>query len=952
MPVVVNINPRSIYRKVTELKIFIEQSGVDLAFLSETWERENLPLENIFKMEKFIIISNVYQRKERGGRPAIIVNSEKFKIQNLTNTQIQVKWGVEVVWCLLTPKNKNPNNTIQHIACASVYVKPNSKKKSEFYDHIYEAYHYLNSKYPKGLHFIIAGDTNELNLDPIFNLNPKLVQVVQEPTRIDKSTGKESVLDTITTTLSSCYQVPKSIDPLDVDNVNHGKKSDHKMVLMKPISGSNQQSARVQRVVKIRPITKKGLEKMTNWLIDEKWMTVFSSISAHEKANNFQKLLVEKYELYFPEKIQKFTSEDQPWMNIHLKKLDRQRKRVYSRERRSEKWKNLNKFFKKELKNAKNSFYKTHIQSLKTQNPSKWYSTLKRLSSYDTHKQEKLEVTEICHLPENEQIELIANRFAKIQNEYEPINPKNIEIPTFSKGDIPQFSVNQVWIELAKLNSRKSFIIGDIPPKIIKKIAAYIAEPLTDIINTSIKRGEYPNIYKHEIITPIPKVFPCSSLDQLRNISGLFQFDKIMEKLISKLIISDMKKTRDMSQYGNEQKTSIQHYLIKLIHRILESTDKNSLCEKFAVVATLIDWKSAFSRQDHTLGVQSFVKNGVRGSLIPLLINYFEGRKMQVKLNGKYSNVKTLNGGGAQGASFGILEYLSQSNSNASCVPMEDRFKFIDDLTTLEIINLLSIGLSSYNVKAHIPSNIGVDQFYVHNKNLKTQKYLEEINSWTKNQMMQINEKKTKSMIFNFTNNYQFTTDLQLKNNQIEIETEQKLLGTIVQNNLSWDSNINYLVKKANARMQILHKISSFGASENDLKQIYFSYVRSILEQSSNVWHTSLSEENEAHLERIQKSALKIILKGQYINYEQACDQLNITNLKTRRNHLFEKFTIQNLNHPLMKDYFQENKNVQYSLRKPTKYKVTFSRTQRFKNSTIIQMQNTANDLHLRGKIL
>ena len=127
----------------------------------------------------------------------------------------------------------------------------------------------------------------------------------------------------------------------------------------------------------------------------------------------------------------------------------------------------------------------------------------------------------------------------------------------------------------------------------------------------------------------------------------------------------------------------------------------------------MIDWKSAFSRQDHTLGVQSFVRNGVRGSLIPLLINYFEGRKMQVKLNGKYSEIKVLNGGGAQGASFGILEYLSQSNSNANCVPIEDRFKFIDDLTTKKIVYLLLKGISSYDVKAHIPSNIGIYQNYL-----------------------------------------------------------------------------------------------------------------------------------------------------------------------------------------------------------------------------------------------
>ena len=68
-----------------------------------------------------------------------------------------------------------------------------------------------------------------------------------------------------------------------------------------------------------------------------------------------------------------------------------------------------------------------------------------------------------------------------------------------------------------------------------------------------------------------------------------------------------MKQKRDISQFGNKKNTSIQHYLIKLIHRILESTEKNTVKDKFAVIATMIDWKSAFPRQDHTLGVQSFI---------------------------------------------------------------------------------------------------------------------------------------------------------------------------------------------------------------------------------------------------------------------------------------------------------------------------------------------------------
>ena len=63
---------------------------------------------------------------------------------------------------------------------------------------------------------------------------------------------------------------------------------------------------------------------------------------------------------------------------------------------------------------------------------------------------------------------------------------------------------------------------------------------------------------------------------------------------------------------------------------------KYILSERVNVVNKL-DWKEAFSRQCPKLGIESFIENGVRPSLIPLMINYFQGRKMQVKWHGHLS---------------------------------------------------------------------------------------------------------------------------------------------------------------------------------------------------------------------------------------------------------------------------------------------------------------------------
>ena len=80
---------------------------------------------------------------------------------------------------------------------------------------------------------------------------------------------------------------------------------------------------------------------------------------------------------------------------------------------------------------------------------------------------------------------------------------------------------------------------------------------------------------------------------------------------------------------------------------------------------------------------------------------------MKVKWNGEVSCERDLNGGGPQGGLMGILEYLSQTNDNADFIPVDEKFKFIDDLSILDIINLISVGISSYNPKIHVPSDVG-----------------------------------------------------------------------------------------------------------------------------------------------------------------------------------------------------------------------------------------------------
>ena len=145
---------------------------------------------------------------------------------------------------------------------------------------------------------MLAGDTNELKLDTIMLLDPNLKQMVEEPTRI----GSDKILDPIITDLCKYYSIPECLKPLNSDCICHGKPSDHKMVIMKPISIMNNRITRKKRVVMIRPLPKSKLDEFESWLKNFDWKKLYDIESSHEKAVYFQNILYDNLQNYPLEK--------------------------------------------------------------------------------------------------------------------------------------------------------------------------------------------------------------------------------------------------------------------------------------------------------------------------------------------------------------------------------------------------------------------------------------------------------------------------------------------------------------------------------------------------------------------------------------------------------------------------------------------------------------------------
>ena len=157
---------------------------------------------------------------------------------------------------------------------------------------------------------------------------------------------------------------------------------------------------------------------------------------------------------------------------------------------------------------------------------------------------------------------------------------------------------------------------------------------------------------------------------------------------------------------------------------------------------------------------------------------------MQLKFNGELSEFLALIGGGPQGTLLGQIEYLVQSNDNADIVSPDDRFKYIDDLSVLQLLCFSGL-LIEYDFQHHVASDVGIDDQFLPADTYQTQDSLNYIANWTAENKMKINEDKYNFMILSI-NEEKFATRLTMNEVKLDQVHESKLLGLYISDDLSW----------------------------------------------------------------------------------------------------------------------------------------------------------------------
>ena len=308
-------------------------------------------------------------------------------------------------------------------------------------------------------------------------------------------------------TEESMYSKP----PINPNMNSGGKPSDHLVVLMYPLVSELQIPPRVYTTVTTRPLTQSGIERFAEWVEHYPFSEIYECKDANRMAENFQNILVDNYRRCFPTKSFRVCQEDRPWVSAELKTLHRRVKREYYKNKKSEKWSILNKEYLERCLLEKEKYYQNIVADLKTSNPSKWYSKVKRMCGQSDSNQ-VTSIDELIGLSDQEQSERIAEHYSLISNQYDQVRESDfIQYFNPTRHGVsapPQIEPLKVYKVIEKMNKKAATIENDIPIKLFHEFSVELAFPPSHIINFCIQNGVFPELWKVEIVTPVPRIHP------------------------------------------------------------------------------------------------------------------------------------------------------------------------------------------------------------------------------------------------------------------------------------------------------------------------------------------------------------------------------------------------------------------------------------------------------------
>ncbi|KAK3109110.1 hypothetical protein FSP39_023289 [Pinctada imbricata] len=399
---------------------------------------------------------------------------------------------------------------------------------------------------------------------------------------------------------------------------------------------------------------------------------------------------------------------------------------------------------------------------------------------------------------------------------------------------------DQEVMKLIQKSPSKSCCLDPIPTNILKDSVQHFLPIITQIVNLSLDRSEFPIIFKQAVVKPLLKKpsLDKESLKNYRPVSNLPFISKIVEKVVACRIEDHLMSNclHDPLQSAYRAFHSTETALLKVHHDVVVALDKG-LCS----VLIMLDLSAAFDVIDHGILFRRLEYSyGICGSALQWMKSYLDQRSQTIAIGSSFSESKELTIGVPQGSVLGPKIYCMFSKPISDiCLRHSMRYHCYADDTQIYLV------IEPLKNLDDITSRLTV--------------CLNDIRDWMNVNLLKLNEDKTELMVFAPKNKIDEIRDFKLTFGDNIIYDAQfiKNLGAHFDKTLSMEKQCNQVSKSCYFHLRNIGRIRHL-LSEELCKTLINSLVTSRLDYG-NALLFGVNKFLIEKLQRVQNAAARIV---------------------------------------------------------------------------------------------
>jgi len=433
-------------------------------------------------------------------------------------------------------------------------------------------------------------------------------------------------------------------------------------------------------------------------------------------------------------------------------------------------------------------------------------------------------------------------------------------------------SMKEMKAALRKMKRRGAPGCDDIPPAFLKELGPKGLNELLTICNLSFTDADVPQVWRHGVIIPLLKRGkPASEVESFRPISLTSCVVKLLERMISARLyeMAENQKWLNNEQAGFRKGRSCEDQIIKLIQNISDGFQSKPM--KRTVMA-LLDYSKAYDRTWKERLLSKLHDYGTPRQMTRWIEAFLRTRTAEVVINGTRSKRVRMKQGLPQGSVLSPLLFILFINDITKDIPADvESPLFADDASLYATHEKLEVAEERLQVAVSA------------------------VERWSTDNKLDLNIKKSCTFFFS-TNTHEanWRPNIQLFNQRMPFgdgpkEKNPKFLGVTLDRTLSFQDHVADVCRRAESRCKMTFCLASrsWGWKKRNLRRIYITMQRSILDYAAAGWQPWLTPSQFKHLETTQNTCLKAIT-GQYSNTSSELVRLEagIPSYRTHSNRL------------------------------------------------------------------